>query len=550
MAEVKRKASKKTTKTSKVQSVSKTKKIASELSSDELMEQILAKKKSKSSSNSTKKKTSTTVKKTSSSNSKSVSKKNLNTNISNDELYDLIKSKKKSSKKALNESKKEIVSEGVVKENIDKDISIFVENVNTDTENSIEHQVYDNSSKTEQVKNAIDTKDDLIITREITFYEDSIDLKDKKILKQLREAIEEFDALDDTVIKTESKEDGDIVNTKCIDKKKVFNNKVIRIIVVLFLFLLLLVVVVILFLFLKDDNSIELNIPKNTEKIIDLRPQLYEECLNKPLDERDKNGDILLAEEELTDYLKNNYSVSVLYEDLKLGFSYSYNQDVVYYAASTIKSLDALYIYTKAAAGELDLDETMIYSKKYKWSSSKEMSKHNYGDKVSLRDLVKYAVTVSDNTAHQMLVAYIGRSKLKEFGNSLGAKNTLIGSDNFGNISVTDAVVYMKAINEFINTNDELGTELKSYFVQADQNGLKFDELGIDAAHKYGEYSYFYHDIGIVYDENPYVIAILTHEGNNDFLKIVKDINEHVYKLHQVYNTNRENICHLEVYGS
>ena len=46
--------------------------------------------------------------------------------------------------------------------------------------------------------------------------------------------------------------------------------------------------------------------------------------------------------------------------------------------------------------------------------------------------------------------------------------------------------------NDFINNNGELGLELKSYFVEADQNGLKFEELGIEAAHKYGEYQKFY----------------------------------------------------------
>lgn len=526
MAEVKKKTVKKATNTSKVQKVSKTKKNVSDLSSDELMEQILAKKKSKSNSSSGKKKTATGAKKGASLNTKSVAKKDLNKELSNDELYELIKSKKKSTKKSSVDSKESVL----------------------EVEKNVEQQVVDNIEKTESEKKTSDFKDNLIITREITFTEDSIDLKDKKLLKQLREAIEEFDALDDTAPKIEKKEDIEIVDTKCVDKKKSLDSKVVKFIIMVLL--LIVIVVSIVFFSLKDDKPIDLVIPKKEEEVVDLRPELYEECLKRPLNDSDKTGEILLAEEELTNYLKKNYSTSVLYEDLSLGFSYSYNPDVVYYAASTIKSLDALYIYTKAAAGELDLDETMTYSKKYKWNSSKEMSKYNYGDKVSLRNLVKYAVTVSDNSAHQMLVAYIGRSKLKEFGNSLGAENTLVGSDNFGNISVTDAIIYMKAINEFINNNDELGAELKSYFVQADQNGLKFEDLGIEAAHKYGEYSYFYHDIGIVYDENPYVIAILTHEGNDDFLEIVKDINKHVYELHKAYNTNRENVCHLEVYGS
>ena len=548
MAEVKKKTVKKTTNTSKVQKVSKTKKNVSELSSDELMEQILAKKKSKSNGSSEKKKTSIGTKKSVSSSTKSVDKKELNKGLSNDELYDLIKSKKKSTKKGSVGTKKAVASKDNASKEIQKEVSVdSIESV-FEVEKNTKQQAVDNIEKIESERKASDFKDNLIITREITFTEDSIDLKDKKLLKQLREAIEEFDALDDTSPKIEKKEDIEIVDTKCVDKKKSLDIKVVKVIIMV---LLLIIIVVSIVLFsLKDDKPIDLVIPKKAEEVVDLRPQLYEECLKRPLNDNDKTGEILLAEEELTNYLKKNYSTSVLYEDLSLGFSYSYNPDVVYYAASTIKSLDALYIYTKAAAGELDLDETMTYSKKYKWNSSKEMSKYSYGDKVSFRNLVKYAITVSDNTAHQMLVAYIGRGKLKEFGNSLGAENTLVGSDNFGNISVTDAIIYMKAINEFINNNDELGAELKSYFVQADQNGLKFEDLGIEAAHKYGEYSYFYHDIGIVYDENPYVIAILTHEGNDDFLEIVKDINKHVYELHKAYNTNRENVCHLEVYGS
>ena len=61
------------------------------------------------------------------------------------------------------------------------------------------------------------------------------------------------------------------------------------------------------------------------------------------------------------------------------------------------------------------------------------MKKKKYGTKVSLREFVKYSVIYSDNSAHQKLISYIGRNKLKEFGKSIGAKNTLNGGDNFGN---------------------------------------------------------------------------------------------------------------------
>lgn len=294
------------------------------------------------------------------------------------------------------------------------------------------------------------------------------------------------------------------------------------------------------------DNTEEL---ERQAKALEIKHQQeYDECLNLSFNDNDNSSELNDYINELNTYL-SNYSVSLIYEDLERGFTFSYNQDAVYYAASTIKSLDALYIYQKAYNNELSLDETMTYTANFKWGSSKYMSTHQYGDQITLRDLVKYAIMVSDNSAHQMLVKYIGYSNLKAFGQSLGAQYTLTSGDNFGNLSANDGIIYMKAIYNFINQSGELGQELKSYFVQAEQNDLEFPDLQIQAAHKYGQYSEFYHDIGIVYDEHPYVIAILTREGKKDFESIVKDINSHLYKLHTLYIENRQNYCHTLAYG-
>ena len=175
------------------------------------------------------------------------------------------------------------------------------------------------------------------------------------------------------------------------------------------------------------------------------------------------------------------------------------------------------------------------------------MSKHKYGDKVSIRELVRYAITRSDNRAHQMLVDYIGAKNLKAYGLSLGATKTLVG-DIFGSINVSDAVIYWEEINKFINNNGELGEELKSYFKEADQNYLNITSENIMAIHKYGEYENYYHDIGIVYDENPYIIAILSTEGRNKYEDIIKDINMKIYELNKMYNSNRESACHSSIY--
>lgn len=328
-------------------------------------------------------------------------------------------------------------------------------------------------------------------------------------------------------------------------KKEEISRKKSKYLIILMIFIVIISLIVGSLLIFKKKDPIN-NMPEK-EEVIDLRPQLYEECLNQELNEKDTSEEIQSYITELNDYLKKNYKLSVQYEDLTFGYKYEYNKQTVYYAASTVKLLDALYIYTKASEGELNLDTTLKYTAKYRRGASKEMAKYKYGSKVSLKNLVKYAVTVSDNTAHYMLYDYIGRTKLKEFGKQLGATKTLVG-DMFGSINTNDGIAYLKALNDFINNNEELGLELKQYFLDAEQNALKIDEYNILAAHKYGEYSSYYHDIGIVYDEHPYAIAILTLEGKKNYEKKISDVNKRIYELHNMYYENRKNYCYTEIY--
>ena len=528
---------------------------ASELSSEELLEQIMSKKRNKkraSSNNSSNKDSSVVVDKP----SKNEVKKTIKKELTNDEIYEQIKAKrnkKKTKEESLTSQKKA-------------------------SEEKIETKEVTEKSKIKQ-------QEDLIITREIRF-DDEFDLNNKKNLKKLREAIEEFDRLENleeqkeeepgpiqlpkkreeavsekekVTTRTEKYKDNTqdiklVTRPKKTRKGRIDKRKLL---IGISIILVLILVFSLIFYFINssNDNGQDniFNISDEKDKELQRQKELlekYNSCLDRKYSEETLSEDVKNKMNELTSYLSETYEVSVKYEDLSSGFVYTYNSDKVYYAASTIKSLDALYIYTKAAQGEISLDETMEYTAKYKWSSSKEMSKLEYGTKVTLRDLVKYAVVVSDNSAHQMLVSYIGRNNLKEFGQSLGAKNTLVGADNFGSIDVNDAIIYMKAVNDFINNNEILGEELKSYFVQAEQNDLELPEYGIEAAHKYGQYSYYYHDIGIVYDDSPYVVAILTLEGGSNFEEKVKDINKHIYEMHKFYNDKKKELCDVEVYGN
>lgn len=274
----------------------------------------------------------------------------------------------------------------------------------------------------------------------------------------------------------------------------------------------------------------------------------YNACLNQKYIEEEKSEKITELEDELTSYLKK-YNLSVKFVDIKLNYTYSYNETEVYYAASTIKMLDALYIYEKASDDTIDLNSTKKYTKNFKVLYSASLEKHKIGDMISLRDLVKYAITVSDNSAHQMLVDYIGFNNLKKYGNELGAKNTLIGGDNFGHIDVNDSIVYLQELYNFIETNTELANELKSYFISSDENFLKDEENGIEAATKYGEYGTTFHNNGIVYAKNPYLISILTSLGKKTGSNAIKKINSKIQNLQNNIYENHANYCRQKIYS-
>ena len=274
----------------------------------------------------------------------------------------------------------------------------------------------------------------------------------------------------------------------------------------------------------------------------------YNNCLSDTYNTYDDTPYLAAMEEKLTAYLEN-YNVSVAFKDINTGYSYSYNSDKNYYAASTIKMLDAIYIYLNAYNGNLNLDTEVTYLAKHKMGSSLKMKDYKIGDKVSLRKLVEYAITVSDNTAHNMLVDYIGKNTLKEFGQSLGATTTLVGNDIFGTINNHDSMIYLETLNNLINNSGELGEELKSYFVNSDQNYLNFPDEGISAVQKYGEYNSYYHANGIVYTENPYVVSILTLHGYDDFEKVIRNINTEIYNLQKEFYKNSQNVCYAKVYN-
>ena len=303
--------------------------------------------------------------------------------------------------------------------------------------------------------------------------------------------------------------------------------------------LLLFITLIILISYNNTNKKHKVEVEKN-ESVL---KEKYEACLAAPYDESKLSDELKNEMEELTNTIKQKYNVAVKYEDLTSGFSYSYKEYEVFYGASLIKLVDALYLYDN----NVDLEKSLVYQGKYQQKYSDGMDNRKIGEKISLKDLMNYAISVSDNTAHMMLIDYIGFNNLKKYGQSLGAKNILNGGDNYGNQSASDTNIYLKRAYEVINSNEN-GNILKDSMINDYQNYLKLDN-DIKVAHKYGSYGEYFHDIGIVFDKYPYTISILTRHGKGNYQDIIKEISKSINVIHEEYRKNIETNCYEQIYN-
>ena len=517
------------------------------LSSEELLEQILNKKREKqvkkSASVSSAKKT--TAKKT-------AVKKTVKTEVADSALLleqILEKNKAKRKKKAERKSKK---TSG----------RLLVDS------NTVENKIVQEIIKIQEQEKQ-EQEEDLIITKEINLQEylkeqnelpprdDFIELEkelypvQKTKKEKVKEKIDTFKQ--DRKVKRTAKYEKEIEKKlerrkaraqKTLEKSKIDYKYQRRILpgVLVAVTCVALVICVSVLLINKPSNAVKLEqIDVSSNLDLAAVKAMQEICLTEGFNGNDNNEQVNNFVNELNGFL-SKYNASVYYYDFEKGFSYSYKVSDSYYSASLVKLIPALYIYEKANNGELDLDKTLTYTSNYNYTDSTYFDKARYGTKISIRNVVKYSLIYSDNSAYMMLIDYIGRNTLKQYGVSLGISKYM-DTDNFGHINAAEAINVVKRLNSLLSVGSGVTNELKSYLTESDKNYLKLEEEGINAATKYGETYPNFHEYGIVYDEHPYGIVILTRDMGKDYEAEIKAINKKINELHRMYYQNRIDNC-------
>lgn len=213
-------------------------------------------------------------------------------------------------------------------------------------------------------------------------------------------------------------------------------------------------------------------------------------------------------------FLKQKEKVAYAYKNLKTNDIISFNIDTCFYSASTIKLLVCLYLYEQAIYDKNILKHKInVTEKDYKQGSGVikyKLDKYAY----SIKELIYYTLKYSDNTAYIKLMEYVTPKAIKEYGTSLKAEHTLEGKDLFGITNASDMICYLERLYQFISSDTEDANDIKNIMLDPEYQIIQSKNIDyLPFIRKYGSFNIAYHEVGIVLDESPYILIILTQKN-------------------------------------
>lgn len=259
-------------------------------------------------------------------------------------------------------------------------------------------------------------------------------------------------------------------------------------------------------------------------------------CIKSDLDLNNISGNLNNKINELNNLFNssNNY-FSFIYKDIYTGFTVSYNANAPIFTASTIKAPAMIYLYEMASRGKIDLNEELVYDGRFYSDGSGILKDEELNTSYNIDTLINYAIHDSDNIAYAMLVNRFGRSNILDFWKEKGTDNIFIYDTIWGITSASDASIYMQELYDFYISNDEYGNKLFEYFTNAEWKQVTDKNGNYNTANKGGWSDETFHDVAIVFDENPYILAIFSTTGYSDFNYLFKTTSKLVGELHTDY---------------
>ncbi len=257
--------------------------------------------------------------------------------------------------------------------------------------------------------------------------------------------------------------------------------------------------------------------------------------------------------------------IALYYEDITSGNRYAYHADERFDSASCVKAPYILALLELASQEDAELaakkeaalaadptlaegwedgprtydfSQTIVYTaEQYPATGSGEIAQSGEGKVYSYRDLIYHVLECSDNVGYSVIRGAYGPAPLKSLIQRLQLRSMM---ESTIYMSPRDAGTIMKAIYDFTESDAAYASFMKDAMIGSRQSVLTAAAAAPKkVAHKYGWSEGAYHDMAIVYDEHPYVVAIMTDcdEGTKEInaylcsiLRLIDQLHDNFYK--------------------
>ena len=190
---------------------------------------------------------------------------------------------------------------------------------------------------------------------------------------------------------------------------------------------------------------------------------------------------------------------------------YFFNEDTYFVTASLKKIPQIMQVLDKIQEGEISLDTKIEYIPYYDYANGTGILQFEETIGVrTIEELVKLAIIESDNIAYNMLNRLCNDSLLEYIG-------YIVGDDNIPNEEYTKLTVKQnfKILHKlYINPDNNLYYNNVIELMKTTAFNDRLDKYipYNKVAHKIGSYFRYYHDEGIIFGNETYLLIILTKD--------------------------------------
>lgn len=212
------------------------------------------------------------------------------------------------------------------------------------------------------------------------------------------------------------------------------------------------------------------------------------------------------------------------YKNLTTGMEYGVRAQEAFLAASVIKLPLYLHILRRAEQGTLDMAQTITVTDEDKVPICGALTLFTGNVTADIRTLCRLMISISDNTATNVLIRLCGINEINEAFRAMGLEKTVLRRrlfDRAASLAGIQNTICPREIGMLLEQlyRNEFGNEktcteaIETMNLQQVDHKLNGKLCGsVRIAHKTGEDDDLSNDVGIVFAKQPFIICFAGHD--------------------------------------